>query len=223
MQLILPWFMVFLAGLCLRTGISSLSPILALIQQELRISNTALAMLTALPVICMGLLSPLAYWSGKRYGLHKSMLAALALLTFALAVRLGADSFGILLLTAGLVGIADAIIRPLLSGFIKEQFAQHTQAAMGLYAAAMGAGSAAAAYGTPLFSGENNQHWQAGLAVWAIPAGLAWIIWGLWRKGCVSTVSPSTSTSALPKYKLGLMIVFFGCQAGSNYTIIAWL
>src|SRR3546814_20204274 len=85
----------------------------------------------------------------RHLGLKKSMIVALAVLTIGLALRLHAETYGLLLLTAALVGVGDAIIRPLLSGFIKETFHNKTHAAMGLYATAMGVGSAAAAYATP--------------------------------------------------------------------------
>src|SRR3546814_10076082 len=80
------------------------------------------------------------------------MIGAFAVLTIGLALRLHAETYGLLLLTAALVGVGDAIIRPLLSGFIKETFHNKTHAAMGLYATAMGVGSAAAAYATPFLS-----------------------------------------------------------------------
>src|SRR3546814_18844929 len=119
-KLLLPWLMVFGAGLCLRTGISSLSPVLDKIQQELVISSSSLGLLTAIPVVCMGVLSPLGHAFDRHLGLKKSMIVALAVLTIGLALRLHAETYGLLLLTAALVGVGDAIIRPLLSGFIKE-------------------------------------------------------------------------------------------------------
>src|SRR3546814_20362404 len=70
--LLLPWLMVFGAGLCLRTGISSLSPVLDKIQQELVISSSSLGLLTAIPVVCLGVLSPLGHDFDRHLGLNKS-------------------------------------------------------------------------------------------------------------------------------------------------------
>ncbi|MFK0376058.1 hypothetical protein [Pandoraea sp. NPDC090278] len=94
--------MVFGAGLCLRT---------------------------AIPVVCMGVLSPLGHALDRRLGLKRSMLVALAILTVGLVLRLRADAYAVLLVTAALVGIGDAIIRPILSGFIKDTFPDKTFAA----------------------------------------------------------------------------------------------
>src|SRR3546814_6962808 len=82
--------------------------------------------------------SPLGHAFDRHLGLKKSMIVALAVLAIGLALRLHAETYGLLLLTAALVGVGDAIIRPLLSGFIKETFHNKTHAAMGLYATAMG-------------------------------------------------------------------------------------
>src|SRR3546814_20158048 len=71
-KLLLPWLMVFGAGLCMRTGISSLSPVLAKIQPELGISSSSLGLWTAIPVVCMGVLSPLGPAFDRHLGLKKS-------------------------------------------------------------------------------------------------------------------------------------------------------
>ncbi|ODP32945.1 CynX/NimT family MFS transporter [Pandoraea sp. ISTKB] len=220
---LLPWLMVFGAGLCLRTGISSLSPLLDTIQAALHLSSGALGLLTAIPVVCMGVLSPLGHALDRRLGLKRSMLVALIVLAIGLAARLKADAYALLLATAALVGIGDAIIRPLLSGFIKETFHDKTHAAMGLYATAMGAGSAAAAYTTPLLS-TGLGGWQGGLAFWAIPAVVAGVLWAMWPGSANETATgTATSTHGLRRVEVAALTLFFGMQAGLNYTVVAWL
>ncbi|OTM88609.1 hypothetical protein B9X95_08465 [Acinetobacter baumannii] len=84
-------------------------------------------------------------------------------------LRLESSSgYALLLFTAALVGIGDAIIRPLVSGFVKEVFNDKTYAAMGLYAASIGIGAALAAYLTPIIS-IKTERWEYGLAFWSIP------------------------------------------------------
>ncbi|AIP32382.1 major Facilitator Superfamily protein [Paraburkholderia xenovorans LB400] len=222
-KLLLPWLMVFGAGLCLRTGISSLSPVLDKIQQELVISSSSLGLLTAIPVVCMGVLSPLGHAFDRHLGLKKSMIVALAVLTIGLALRLHAETYGLLLLTAALVGVGDAIIRPLLSGFIKETFHNKTHAAMGLYATAMGVGSAAAAYATPFLS-SGTESWQGGLAFWAIPAAVAGVLWAMWPGAAHEAAHVQHGHKhGLNRLEVAALTLFFGLQAGINYTIVAWL
>lgn len=222
-KILLPWLMVFGAGLCLRTGISSLSPVLGAIQRELAISSSYLGLLTAIPVACMGVLSPLGHAFDRHLGLKKSMMVAFAVLTIGLALRLQAETYGLLLLTAALVGIGDAIIRPLLSGFIKEAFHDKTRAAMGLYATAMGVGSAVAAYTTPFLS-TGSRSWQGGLAFWAIPALIAGVLWAVWPGAAHEAVhAQHRNEHGLNRLEIAALTLFFGLQAGINYTIVAWL
>jgi len=220
---LLPWLMVFGAGLCLRTGISSLSPVLDAIQRELEVSSSALGLLTAVPVVCMGVLSPLGHAFDRQFGLKRSMIVALGVLTVGLALRLQAEAYGLLLLTAALVGIGDAIIRPLLSGFIKETFQDKTHAAMGLYATAMGVGSAAAAYATSFLS-TGPKSWQGGLAFWAIPAIAVSLLWAMWPGIAHETIHAQLkSRYELKRLEVTALTLFFGLQAGLNYTVVAWL
>lgn len=219
----LPWLMIFGAGLCLRTGISSISPLLDTIQATLGISGSALGLLTAVPVVCMGVLSPLGHAFDRRLGMKRAMIAALVILTLGLALRLRADGFGLLLATAALVGIGDAIIRPLLSGFIKETFHNRTHAAMGLYATAMGVGSAVAAYATPTLS-SSAMGWQGGLAFWAIPAVVAAALWAVWPGPAQEAAQTAHRTGrGLRGLEVAALTLFFGLQAGMNYTAVAWL
>ncbi|PKH22447.1 MFS transporter [Enterobacterales bacterium CwR94] len=221
---LLPWLMLLSAGLCLRTGIASIAPVLSAIQSSFAVQGAWLGLLTAIPVICMGVLSPLGHRLGQRIGWRPAVVAALVLLAVGIGLRLTLDTFALLICTAALVGIGDAIIRPLLSGFIKVQFAQQAPLAMGVYAASMGSGAALSAWGTGLIAGAQGEHWQAGLAVWALPAALAALIWS-WPRP--STVLAKQDDEANPTSVKGAVVLcltlYFGLQAGINYTLVAWL
>lgn len=219
------WLMLFMGGVCLRTGISSVAPVLEAIQTSLQVNTTWLGMLTAIPVICMGLLSPIGYRLEQRFGMHKSMLMAFAILIIGLLLRLDSRSFGLLMLTAGCVGVADAIIRPLLSGFIKDQFPERVALAMSVYSASMGTGSALAAYGTPLLSQLTSGSWRIGLAFWALPALIALFIWwfGPSPQSHVVKQVDTTIDNPVNRSNTVLFTLFFGLQAGINYAALAWM
>ncbi|WP_437615586.1 MFS transporter [Erwinia sp. V71] len=212
---LLPWAMLFLAGICLRSGIASVAPVLENIRHSLQIDTRWLGLLTAIPVICMGVLSPLGHQLEQRAGLRNSMLLAFALLILGLLLRLDSRSFGLLLLTAACVGGADAIIRPLLSGFIKESFPQHTALAMSIYSASMGLGAAAAAWATPLFADIRGLGWQAGLAVWALPAVVAAMLWYYGsRDDEHHTADPEAAQLTLSRSRACSSRCFLACRPG---------
>jgi len=219
------WLMLFMGGICLRTGISSVAPVLEAIQSSLQVSTTWLGMLTAIPVICMGVLSPLGHRLEQRFGMKKSMLMAFVILIVGLLLRLDSRSFGLLMLTAGCVGVADAIIRPLLSGFIKDKFPERVALAMSVYSASMGTGSALAAYGTPLLSQLVAGSWRAGLAFWALPALIALLVWWFGPSEQPHAAQQAKNSIKNP-VSSGITLtftLFFGLQAGINYALLAWM
>lgn len=217
--------MVFASGFCLRSGISSLSPVLGQIQSDLGIGSAALGALTAIPVVCMGLLSPLGHQVEQRIGLRNGMVFALVILVVGLCLRYVSNGYALLLLTAGLVGIADAIIRPMLSGFIKSDFKGPTARVMGFYSMSMGAGSASAAFLTLPLAVHLSSGWRGGLAVWALPAALAAILWLAWRDrhSDVTTASGQATSANVSRVEIVAFTLFFGMQAGINYSLVAWL
>lgn len=219
------WLMLFMGGICLRTGISSVAPVLEAIQSSLQVSTTWLGMLTAIPVICMGVLSPLGHRLEQRFGMKKSMLMAFVILIVGLLLRLDSRSFGLLMLTAGCVGVADAIIRPLLSGFIKDKFPERVALAMSVYSASMGTGSALAAYGTPLLSQLATGSWRAGLAFWALPALIALLVWwfGPSEQPHAAQQAQNSINNPVSRGITLTFTLFFGLQAGINYALLAWM
>ncbi|QKJ87711.1 MFS transporter [Paramixta manurensis] len=220
----MPWIMLVLGGICLRAGISSIAPMLDAIQARFHVSVGWLGLLTAIPVICMGALSTIGHRLEGRFGIKKTMVVSFLLLTIGLLLRLDINHFGLLLITAGCVGVADAVIRPLLSGFIKDKFPERIALAMSVYSASMGLGSASAAWLTPYVSEFADHHWGSGLAVWSLPALIALVIWFI---GDVrpTQVAPAAATQPFSVTRAHILCftLFFGLQAGINYVTLAWL
>src|SRR3546814_18464949 len=94
---------------------------------------------------------------------------------------------------------------------------------MGLYATAMGVGSAAAAYATPFLS-SGTESWQGGLAFWVIPAAVAGVLWAMWPGAAHEAAHVQHGHKhGLNRLDVAALTLFFGLQAGINYTIVAWL
>lgn len=221
----LPWLMIASAGFCLRVGISSLSPVLEHIKLDLGLSAAHLGLLTTIPVVCMGLLSSIGLLLERVLDMKRAMLVALGILAAGLLLRLDVKSYGVLVVTAMMVGIADAIIRPLLSGFIKHTFDKSVSAPMSVYAGSMGIGSALAAFLTMPVSHHAHGNWSIGLAVWALPAALAFMIWLTWRSKVehAPIAVRQEAMKSVGRLETACFALFFGVQAGVNYMSIAWL
>src|SRR3954470_24032074 len=77
-----------LVALCLRGPFAAVGPVLDELGSELALSTGELAVVTALPLLCFGLLAPVAPVLAARIGLHRAAVAATAVLL--VGVGLGA-------------------------------------------------------------------------------------------------------------------------------------
>jgi len=213
---------LLLAAVNLRPAITSLSPVIERIAEELTLSRAFISLSTALPVLCMGLLAPLAPRLALRFGLVRTVFCCLLLIALALMVRLTAHIPAVLIGTALLAGAAIAVAGPLLSGFIKQHFAWQNGGILAAFSFAMALGGASGAVlGVPVTHLLGND-WALGLAFWALPALLAVLLW--WRLPNHPTEA-SEQGGKLPwrSARAWLITGFFALQAGLFYALATWL
>ncbi|MFM1652940.1 CynX/NimT family MFS transporter [Brevibacillus sp. B_LB10_24] len=224
---------LFLASLNLRPVITSVSPLLGTIRETLGMSGSMASLLTSLPVLCMGFFAPAAVKLGSRWSIERTIAYCLLLIGVATAARYMVNSAWLMLLTAFLAGIGIAIIGPLLSGFIKENFANPT-AMVGVYSMSLVVGAAfGSAFSVPLQTVFRHS-WQASVASWSVLAFIALCFW--WRpvwKSPKSTVPALAGAQAkskkndlklpLTNKRAWLLTCFFGLMAFMFYSLTAWL
>lgn len=222
---------LFLASLNLRPVITSVSPLLGTIQNALGMSGSSASLLTSLPVLCMGFFAPAAVKLGNRWSIERTIAYCLLLIGLATAARYLVSSEWLMLVTAFLAGIGIAIIGPLLSGFIKGNFA-NPSAIVGVYSMALVVGAAlGSAFSVPLQTLFNHS-WQASVASWSVLAFIALCFW--WRPVRKDPKLPESieagpmlkSTSLklpLSNKRSWLLTCFFGLMAFIFYSLTAWL
>jgi CP family cyanate transporter-like MFS transporter len=213
-----------LAAINLRPGITSLAPLIEQIANELNLSRGLIALTTALPVLCMGLLAPMAPRLAVRFGLERTILGCMALIGSALVVRLASHNAVVLIGSAVFVGAGIAVAGPLLSGFIKRHFASKAGRVVAWYSLSMTIGGAGGAVLTGPLTSLLGEQWHWGLAFWAIPAVLAVLLW-LWVPNKHEDPAEVGSGGGLPWREPRAWIItgFFAIQAGLFYTLTTWL
>jgi MFS transporter, CP family, cyanate transporter len=178
-----------LVALNLRPAIASVPPVLPDIQRDLGLSGTAAGLLTALPVVCLGVFAPAAAWLAGRLGVDRVVTWALVVLgAGTLARAVGGGSGGLVpgspaLRIAGLfaatllAGAGLAVGGALLPGIVKAHVAEDRAATVtGLYTTGLAGGALlAAALTVPLRNLLGG--WAPALAVWALPAVAALAVW----------------------------------------------
>ena len=208
----------------LRPVFSSASALLPEIRDQFDLSATAASLLTTLPVLCLGLFSPLAPKLARQIGTERTLLAIIFLLALGTAMR-GLSSMPLLFLGTALAGACIAVGNVLLPGLVKRDFPDKAALVTGWYTMALCAGAAGAAGLTiPMqeaFGGSVN----GALAVWAVPALVVGILWfpqvlatrkrargdsyvvrGMWRDRTAWHVT-----------------LFMGLQSALAYCVFGWL
>jgi CP family cyanate transporter-like MFS transporter len=214
-----------LAALCLRAPFSAVGPVLDELGDELSLSTGALAVVTALPLVCFGLVSPFAPALAARIGVHRALVVGTAVLGAGVALRLGGTVglfVGTVLLTGGI-----AIVNVLLPAAARAEYGRRSAVVVGLTTASMAASaSAGAGLAQPLTSIGGSA--RIGLLLWGVPvlAALAAVA-VLARSRRDALPPPSTapgSRTAILRDRVALAVtLYFGLQALSFYAMLTWL
>ncbi|MGV8843510.1 MAG: CynX/NimT family MFS transporter [Pseudomonas sp.] len=223
-----------LAAINLRPGITSLAPLIERIATELSLSRGLIGLSTALPVLCMGLMAPFAPRLALRFGLERTVALCLGLIAGALLMRLAAESSVVLIGSAVVLGVGIAVAGPLLSGFIKRHFVDRVGPVAAWYSLGMALGGAGGAVLTVSVTQWLGDRWTYGLAIWALPAGVALLFWLFLAHRLNSLPSaasePLASTESdepagLPwrESRAWLISCFFALQSGLFYAVATWL
>ncbi|MDX3983680.1 MAG: MFS transporter [Achromobacter sp.] len=223
---------IILVGLNLRPVLASVPPLLDRLQAAIALSDSAAGLLTALPVLVMGLgalsVAPLRRMMRE----HHAIAVGVALVMAATACRLWAHDANLMLLTGVIAGLGIAITQALLPYTIKAQFRSGVSAIMGLYSTAIMGGAAVASVASPVLA--ERVGWPQALAAWSVPAAAALLCWLLvYRVGTVAPLATDATKAAKATNAAGqpvtghshrwLLAVFFGLGTGAYTLVLAWL
>ncbi|MDB5361201.1 MAG: transporter [Rhodospirillales bacterium] len=160
----------------LRPLFSSLSAVLPSVVQTTHLSSAGISLMTTLPVLCVGAFAPAAPALARRFGAERSILGLMIVLAIGTALR-GLAVIPALAVGTGMAGAAIAIVNVLLPGLIKRDYPHRTGLMSGLYTMALCGGAAAAAGLTVPLQASAGGSWSRALALWAIPALAAALVW----------------------------------------------
>jgi MFS transporter, CP family, cyanate transporter len=208
----------------LRAIFSSVSALLPEIRGEFGLSPAGASLLTTVPVICLGLFSPLAPRLAQRIGTERTLMGVLVLLMLGTAIR-GLGWMPMLFFGTALAGACIAVGNVLLPGLVKRDFPDRAALMTGFYTMALCASAACGAGLTlpaeRLLGGSTG----AALSVWAIPA-LATAV--LWLPQAFSAGGPARKSAfrveGLWRDRLAWKVtLFMGFQSALAYCVFGWL
>lgn len=217
---------ILLIAVNLRSALSSVGPLIEEIRDSTGLSNSLLGLLTTLPLIAFGVISTLTPLFTRRFGIGGTLLGAMALLVVGVAVR-SMDSVISLYLGTFLLGIAIAFGNVLLPSIAKRNFNSHSGWITSLYSSAMGLGAALAAGLSYPLASDFKLGWRGALAVWIIPACIAFVVWLPQVRTLKRSEHNRSFTQSLKDLGAsGLawqVALFMGLQSLTFYVVLAWL
>ena len=163
-------------SLNLRIATSAIAPLLPTIQHDTGLSAGAGGLLATIPLICFGALAPLAPRLARRFGAERTIALALVVLVASILLR---SAPGITALFCGtlLLGAAVTCGNVLLPGIIKHRFEQRTGSVLALYSTGITVGATLGVGLTVPLMHLTGWGWRGTLALWAIGAGAALLLW----------------------------------------------
>ncbi|GKV68704.1 MFS transporter [Sporosarcina sp. NCCP-2716] len=224
---------IFAVSLNMRPAVTSIGPLLDTIRTDLELSNAQVSLLTALPIVCMGVFASLAPVLNRRLGLNATMVAMILMIGVMTAVREFLPTYKVLLASSIGVGIAIAIAGPLLSAMIKQNFPTRAGAVIGIYSFGLGTG-ATLSTGLSAYFYEKTASYPFALSIWAVLAFIGLAAWLVSANDMLlvrqSVRQPVEQTSAADAGrspwrtgKAWLFLLFFGLQSAAFFSIVIWL
>lgn len=213
---------LFVVALNLRPAITSIPPLIETIRVDLGLSAAAAGLLTAIPVLLMGVLAPPAARLGARYGIEPMVLGAIALLGGATLARTGGSSVVALFASAFGAGAGIAVVGTLLVGFVKQRFAARAGAVTGVYSVGIQVGAVAGA-GLTVPVEQLTGSWPVALAAWSILAVMAMVMWAPVRRRGATQAAPVPVGLPWKDRVAWTLSAFFAGESVIYYSALTWL
>ncbi|MFG2830027.1 CynX/NimT family MFS transporter [Streptomyces sp. NPDC048434] len=219
---------VVLLALNLRPALVAVSPLVGTLRDDSGMSAAATSLLTTLPLLCFGLLAPVAPRLGRRFGTERSLLGTMALICGGTALRL-LDSVVALFAGTLVIGAGIAVANVLLPGLIKRDFPARAGLMTGLYSMSLFGGAALAAGVTVPVQQAAGLNWRSTLACWGALAVLALVCWLPQIRTRTRVPAAAARAAAHPvrglwRDPLAWQVTgYMGLQSLSYYAAAAWL
>ena len=212
---------IMLVAFNMRPALTTVGPLLERIRAETGLTAAGAALLTTLPVLCIGLACTLGPLVIRRLGADRGVLLAVAVVAGGSALR-GFGGILPLFLGACLAAFGIGLSGVLLPGLVKRDFPGATGVVTGLYTMVLCLGAAAGAgLSVPLADGLGG--WPTALALWAVPALLATMAWAPFAKA-PETAAGTARRAGLWRDRLAWQVTgFMGLQSSLAYIMFGWL
>lgn len=216
---------ILLIATTLRVTFTGAAPLLDAIRSEYGLTTAQTGLLTTLPLLAFGLVSPLAAGVARRFGIERSLLLAMILICLGVGLR-SLPFVSLLFIGTAIIGCGIALGNVLLPGLIKRDFSQHVAKMTGAYSLTMG-GAAALGSAMVVPLALAGLGWRGALLMLMVFPLLALFIW--LPQSRRQATAPLTGSGAIHNrgiWRSALawqVTLFLGINSLVYYVIIGWL
>ncbi|MCY1038279.1 MFS transporter [Staphylococcus nepalensis] len=213
---------ILLVGANLRAPITSIGVALPDIKHDLDMSNSAVSVITVVPLIAFAIVSLFAAKTSNRFGLEKTIFVALWLILIGVIVR---SVIGISWLYIGtvLIGIGIGFGNVLAPAVIKAKFPLHIGIMTGYYTVVMNVFGGLSSYGTaPLVKAFNYNIAISVIGVITLITIITWMFQLNTKQDTIASV-PQESVNVWKSPLSWQITMLMGGQSLIFYSLINWL
>lgn len=217
---LLIWGIILLSA-NLRPAITGVGPLVEIITRQTGLPSAIAGILTTLPLIAFGVVSPISPSLVRKFGMERSLFLGLVVLTIGTLLRSWGSVFG-LMIGMFLVGSGAAIENVLLPSLVKRDFPSQIGLVTGLYSSVMNVFAALASGISVPLSLVARLGWRGSLASWAVLSLLAMAVWlpQLKRRHGMGVHRPTGAWRSAVAWQITF---FMGLQSLLFYVNVAWL
>ncbi|WP_022918029.1 CynX/NimT family MFS transporter [Ruania albidiflava] len=228
---------ILLIGANLRASLTAVGPLIGDVQADLGFSSMLASALVGLPLICFAVFSPIAPQVATRFGLERTLGAALLILAAGIVLR-SVPWLPLLWLGTVLLGLAIALANVLLPSLLKRDFPLDAGRYTGAYSAVQSVFAALAAGVAVPVAGWTDATWRLALGMWAGLALIAFAVFSPRLRGSTSVKalrqpvgtasSAASSTGGEHRWSpwrsptAWMITVAMGTQSTLYYVVITW-
>jgi CP family cyanate transporter-like MFS transporter len=217
---------VIVVGLNFRAPLLAVSPLLEVITDATGISSTVAGLLTTIPVVCFGLVSPAAPALARRFGMEWLLFGIFVVLISGILLR-AAPSVHALFAGTVVIGAAIAIGNVIVPGFVKREAPHRIGQMTALYSASLSASGALGSGLTIPLMDSLDLSWRGALTLTAISSCLGLLIlvpWLLHSRGTPLGGGRRHASTGLWRNRLAWYVtIYMGSQSLLFFAVAAWL
>ena len=206
---------------------ASVPPLIDELRDSVPLSGTAAGALTTLPVVCMALGATMVPRLTRRMGHELPLVLVGIAMAAGMLVRV-APSVVALYAGTTIAGIGVAFGNVLVPSLVKRDFHERAGFMTGIYTMAISTSAGLAAGLTVPIEDAIGHGWRPALAVWALPALVAGVIWVPFARHPAAVADRRATvpheSSRLMRDRLAWQVtLFMGVQSLMFYSLLSWL